>query len=437
MSMSRNVLLAGCACIAAVFAPAGALAQSTDGYHTIQVFPVVVDSASFTQRFTFRNPSATTAVSVAPLYHPGNGTSQPAPLACPQFTVPANGQRVFTSLRQLCPALAGGTQFGFLYTSEDDGANLPYAAFSRVSNIAGNGFSVEAFPAHTFTSADVVVTGIRRLAATAGSPAYQTNCFIANLNELTPPPVPVTTTVKMYINNSAGVQVGTTALFPLLPGHLIRLLDVFSAAGAPAGDYNDARALFTENGPDEPGLMAFCTVQDNSSFGADFRIAKQERGFNSPFASVGAQDDHVSRSASVSADVMTSGGTVPRPFSINPGGQSNTHVMYFRHPDWVRCELIDPATAFSATSSYGLEMRLLAGDGQTVLAGGNDTPGFGTVYLGDKTDRNNGANGRYTIEVESNGQNAAATRPYILRCHSGSGQTSGDLLRWHEPVVRF
>ena len=67
----------------------------------------------------------------------------------------------------------------------------------------------------------------------------------------------------------------------------------------------------------------------------------------------------------------------------------------------------------------------------------NDVPGLGIVQLGDKTGRNNGANGRYTIEVENNGLNAAATRSYTLRCHSSSGHTSGDLLRWNEPVVRF
>ena len=31
-----------------------ACAQSTDGYHGIQVFPVVVDTASFSQHFDFR-----------------------------------------------------------------------------------------------------------------------------------------------------------------------------------------------------------------------------------------------------------------------------------------------------------------------------------------------------------------------------------------------
>ena len=414
-----------------------AQAQTTDGYHTMLVFPVVVDTGSFSQRFSFRNPDLANPVTVSPVYFPATGTSQAASITCPSFVIPANREATFANLRQLCPSLAPGSQFGFLYTSESDGFNRPYAAFSRVSNPAGQGFSVEAFPAHTFTSADAVVTGIRRLAATASSPAFQTNCFIGNMNEVTPAASPVITTVKMYINNSAGVQIGLTTTIPVAPGKLTRLLDVFAVGGAPSGDYDNARVLFTENGTDEPGLITFCTVQDNSSFGADFRIAKQERGFNSPFASVGAQDDHASRASNVVADVLVAGEAVARAFNIPPGDFSNTHVMYFRHPDWVRCEVINPVTTFRALDGYGLEMRLLADDGVTVLAGGNDIQGFGPIYLGDKTDLGNGGNTRFTIEVESNGLNPLVNRPYTLRCHTGSGHTSGDMIGFNEPIVRF
>ncbi|MCX7042512.1 MAG: hypothetical protein NT117_07465 [Gammaproteobacteria bacterium] len=419
------------------FADPSAKAQTTDGYHTILVFPVVVDTASFSQRFSFRNPDPANAVTVAPIYFPASGTSQPASISCPSFSIPANGESTFTSLRQICPSLLSGSQFGFLYTSESDGFNRPYAAFSRVSNPAGQGFSVEAFPAHTFTSADAVVTGIRRLAATGSSPAFQTNCFVGNMNEVTAAASPVISTVKMYINNSAGVQIGLTTTIPVAPGKLTRLLDVFAVGGVPAGDYDNARVLFTENGSDEPGLITFCTVQDNSSFGADFRIGKQERGFNSPFASVGAQDDHVSRASNVLADMPVAGEILPRAFNIPPGDFSNTHVMYFRHPDWVRCEVIDPVTTFRALDGYGLEMRMLADDGVTVIAGGNDLQGFGPIYLGDKADQGNGGNSRYTIEVESNGQNPLVNRPYTLRCHTGSGHTAGDMIRFNQPLVRF
>ena len=78
-----------------------------------------------------------------------------------------------------------------------------------------------------------------------------------------------------------------------------------------------------------------------------------------------------------------------RAFEIGTGAASNTHVMYFRHPDYIQCEIIEPISGIRAVAGYGLEMRLLDLDGQ-VVAGGDNQTGFGKVYLGDKTDRNGG-----------------------------------------------
>lgn len=418
----------------ALLGPMPVWAQTTDGYHAIQVFSVVVDSASFTQRFTFRNPNTTNALVISPQYFPGTGTSQPTPITCPDIIVPISGEAVVASLRDLCPALTAGSQFGYLYTFENGGYARPYAAFSRVSNTAGNGFSVEAFPAHTFTSAESTVIGVRRLAAAAGRPAYQTNCFIGNLNDVTAPVTPVTTTITATVYSNAGANLGNVAI-NLMPGRLTRLLDIFATAGAPAGDYDDAIVRFVESGVGEPGLVSFCTVQDNSSFGADFRIAKQEFG-DSP-TDVGSKDGNVRRNSFMSADVATSAGA-GRAFTILAGALGiNVHVMYFRHPDWVQCELIDPGTGVRALPGYGLEMRLVDPDGVTVLAGGNDVTGFGRVYLGDKTERNFGANSRYTIEVESNGGNAGSDRAYTLHCQSGSGHTAADMIRYNDQTLRF
>ena len=90
-----------------------------------------------------------------------------------------------------------------------------------------------------------------------------------------------------------------------------------------------------------------------------------------------------------------------------------------------------------ATNGYGLEMRMVANDGATVIAGGNNLQGWGKVYLGEKEDRNEGANSRYTIEVQSNGQNTGNARPYELHCQSGSGHTGGDILQYQQAVNRF
>ena len=410
----------------------GALAQTTDGYHSIQIFPVVVDTASFTQRFNFRNPNDV-QVSITPKYYPAQGTSSGI-LTCPDIVIQGGKTATFTSLRQICPSLAAGSQFGFLYTSELSPSSLPYAGFSRVANPQGNGFSVEAFPAHTFTSADSVINGLRRRAASGPNPAFQTNCFIGNLNEVTASG-PSTTPVEYTLYNSASTVIGSGTV-NLAPGAYVRLLDVFAAGGAALGDYDDAQMKVVElnNNVDlgEPGIISFCTVQDNTSFGADFRIAKQEVGNGGmayPGDSLGAQDNHVARETLVDADA------VGRAFEIGTGASANTHVIYFRHPDYVQCEVINPSTGLRAVAGYGLEIRLLDPDG-VVVAGGDNITGWSDVFLGDKTERNGGANTRYTVEVEDSQVNTGAVRAYKLHCRSGSGHTLGDLIRYKESIGR-
>jgi hypothetical protein len=440
----KKLALALGLCAVGTLAAQSAFAQSTDGYHTMQVFPVVVDTGSFAQRFTFKNPNAV-AIHIVPRYLPGTATATATAFTCPTITVNANAIKTFASLRDMCPALALGSNFGFLSMYENDLAlNLPFAAFSRVANPQGNGFSVEAFPAHTFTSADSVVAGVRRLAASGANPAFQTNCFVANMYEHGAQRG-VTTSTYVTVRDSAGTQIGVTKDFPLAAGKLTRLSDIFASVDAPAGDYDNASVNFEEVGDDEPGLISFCTVQDNTSFGADFRIAKQEDGGATfaQFASVGSHDAHVSRNNSPSQDMPLSpafGGVtaITRTFSIpaSAGSGANTHVMYFRNPDWIFCEIINPATGERALPAYGLEMRMLAEDGLTLIAGGGDKQGFGPVYLGDKTIRNAGSNTRYAIEVEDAGGNDLA-RPYRLHCQSGSGHTGGDIVRYNEATDRF
>ncbi len=411
-----------------------ALAQSTDGFHAIQIFPVVVDSGTFTQSFIFKNPDPANAVTVSTIYFPADGTTQSGNTDCASITIPAGGQRVFSSLRGICPTLAAGNQFGFLYTAVTGTTQGLYAGFSRASTSAGLGFTVEAFPAHTFTSANTIVTGLRRRAASSGSPAFQTNCFVGNLHDATPF-LNLNSTINYTLRNSAGASIGSGSM-QMTPGHLIRMLDIFATAGAPAGNYDDASIEFEEAGTGEPGLMTFCTVQDNTNFGADFRIGKQFRGYGTQYSGIGAQDDHVSRDTTVAYDIKMTGDTTPRSFSIpaaNAATSANTHVVYFRHPDYVACEIIDPATNVRALPAYGLEMRL-RDQYLNTMAGGANIQGFSRIYMGDKTDRNNGTNARYTIEVESTTVNTAVVRPYKLHCQSGSGHTLGDIVKFNTPA---
>ena len=431
MHTSAKSAHAGILCLLTAFAVSSAQAQTTDGLSTIQVFPVAVDSGSFTQQFVFHNPNNVVA-SVQPRYFPGTGTAQAVPITCPLVLVPTNGSITVSSLRALCPALVPGGAFGYLYMIETHSKNLPFAAFSRVSNPAAAGFSVEAFPAHTFTSAVTSVSGLRRLSATAQAPAFQTNCFVGNLNNYVAGGLAVETSVDVGLFTASGNSLGTGTNIILIPGKLTRLLDVFSAANAPPGDHDNAVIKFSENGADRPALMSFCTVQDNTSFGADFRIAKQEWGKG---WELGGQDGHVRRDYVDLREVVGSSG-VGRPFTIQAGATGrNTHVMYFRHPDWVSCELVAVATEQRLLPAYGLEMRMLNDKG-AVIAGGNGVIGFQSHYLGDKNDVGDGANTRYTIEVES-AFASAALRDYGLHCESGNGHTRGDMIRYHDAVDLF
>jgi hypothetical protein len=427
MTLLRHVrLLAACLLLGL---PAAGLAQTTDGYHAIQVLPVVVDTASFTQRITLRNPDSL-SLQVAATYYPADGTAQATPISCPAVGLPAGSSVTVPSLRTLCPTLGAGSQFGTLVLRS--GTSSPFAVYSRVSNAAGAGFSVEGFPAQTFTSATTVVTGLRRLAAGAGTPAFQTNCFVGNLGEFTPGPSPVTTdiTVKLYQGTTVIGQVPVS----LPPGRLVRLLDVFAAAGTPSGDLDDITAQFSATGTTRPGLLAFCTVQDNTSFGADFRIGKVERG---RFGMLASQDWGATRNVIFESDLRFSGESAVRKFIIPAGSSRNVHVFYLRHPDVVDCKLWNPSTQQVADEAYGLEMRLLApvsGVWQPV-AGGSGITGFEGLYLGDKAQRGGGFNTIYQLEVESNGANEGVDRPYWLGCSSGSGATSGEMVLLGAPVV--
>ena len=71
----------------------------------------------FSQSFVFKNPDPANAVTVAASYYPADGTSQPGGLGCSNIVIPAGGQKVYTGLRSICPNLAAGNQFGYLYTA--------------------------------------------------------------------------------------------------------------------------------------------------------------------------------------------------------------------------------------------------------------------------------------------------------------------------------
>ena len=411
-------------------------AQTSDAYHSYQVFPVVVDTAAFAQRFVFKNPN-TVDITIRPRYFPESTTSQATSIVCPDFVIPFGRSATKTSLREICPALAAGSQFGFLHTSIAGGGFHTFAGFSRVSNPQGQGFAVETFSAASFTASELVVNGIRRLAATSGTPAFQTNCFVGMLNLLDSADFAGTVNFKIF--NTTGGKIGEGNV-STATGKITRYLDIFSAGLVPAGDYNDAQIRFTYTGPNDPGVIAFCTVQDNTSFGADFRIAKQELsdgGGSFTTKILGPQDITSRRAVFVAAD------SLGRPFEIDAGASANTHVLYVRNPDNGFCAIIDPNTGVQALPAYGLEIRAIEGDTENTTAGGNnstivpDAAAGQSTYFGDKGDGGDGANIRGVLEVESNEQNTGVVRPYRLFCRSGSGMNALDIIRYKEAVDRF
>jgi hypothetical protein len=410
------------ALLALAMATPGAQAQSTDGYHAYQVFPLVVDTASFTQRFDLQGADPWGYDSVEPTFYPAQGTAQATPVGCPSFTPPSDGEMRFASLRDLCPGLPPGSMFGTLVLR----SGMLFSGTSRVSNPAGAGFIVEAFPAHTFTSAQTSVTGLRRLTAVAGQPAFQTNCFVGNLGAEAPGSTS-TATVLLTLHDAGGTALGSTNV-SVAPGQIVRLLDVFAAAHVAPGNVDDATASFVVQDDTGAGLLSFCTVQDNTSYGADFRIGKQQYALNDGVG--GPRDRTASRFTRIYTEEPIDAETAGAELAIPPGASRNIHLFYFRHPDRIGCALVNSAGGV-IPASHGLEMRLRVHDpdGWSVVAGGNDVQLFPNVYLGDKPHHGDGANTTYQLEVESSGINEGVARPYGVWCYSGSGHTRGELLR--------
>jgi hypothetical protein len=419
--------------------PGTAAAQSTDGYHADLVLPVVVDTASYTTRITFSHQNGNpTAIRLT--YLPAEGTTQASELECGSFSVGAIGSKSFASLRAACPGLPTGSQFGMLRArladpaqAAADTSTFSFAAYARVDSAQGIGFAVEGFATHSLSAAGTRVLGLRRTAATALSPAFQSNCFVGRLDRLAGPPgFASPANVNYRLHDASGIEIGTGAL-QLQYGRLVRLLDVFAAAGVPAGDYDNVAIEFDATGgggAGRPGIATFCTLQENTHFSADFRIGKVWRGLSlgSIVPGLYANDDHMQRISQVGRTATYSWNTgfvtESRRFTVPSGTEGNIHSIGLRHPDWVACELV-PANNLSTTArAAGLEFRLVSPNGSTVLAGGNNATGFGPVFLGDKEDHSVGVNTRYTLDVERDGTITGEELEYDIRCRSGSGHTT-------------
>jgi hypothetical protein len=261
---SRVTLVA--AAIGATFAAAPAFAQTAFGASNVVTFPVVASTASFTSVVTLYNPN-TIDVTVGLSYFDANNTDVPGPKTCPDVSVPSF-QSVELKLASACD-LGNGSHFGQLTATESSGT-ATILGYSRVENTQGSGFSVEGFPSANFaTTQTLQVTGLK--GSTGPAPVNQSNCFVSSQGTYT----------SYYISlfdGTTGAQIGINYQDALSGGNQqVRYLDVFQTVQAPADtDFTNVRAQFTRTDTSSPQStwIAFCTVQDNATMNADFRIAK-------------------------------------------------------------------------------------------------------------------------------------------------------------------
>jgi len=256
-------------------------AQTTAGSGTTLVIPVTSQSASFVSEVTVFNPGPTLLTASVKFYE-ANNSSVPGSKSCNDLSVSANRSVQFQLATQCALGAGDGSRFGLIVIT--DKAVPPTHAFygySRVQNPQGIGFSVEGFPVQDFNNQVSHATGLKKQAAT---PTYQTNCFVASLDQA------VSYELKLF-NDATGAQIGGTLAGSLQPFQQFRYLDVFGSKGvnAPAGDRTNVRAQFTQTSGGSANLIGFCTVQDNMSFGAAFRRAKS---FGSPSSSFFAHGGH-------------------------------------------------------------------------------------------------------------------------------------------------
>ena len=243
-----------------------AVAQTAFASSKTIVFPLLASTQTFTTTVTLYNPNGSD-VTVGLDYFDANNIGVPGQKPCSDVLVPANGTVAFTLASQC--TLDAGSHFGQLIAADIAGVAEIFG-YSRTENNASAGFSVEGFPSENFATDTTNVTGLQGSTIVAPPPAHQSNCFVTAEADA------ITYDMKLF-DGATGAQIGSTVSGSLNPFEQFRYLDVFSptVANAPAAtDFSNVRAEFTRTSTGAQQMVAFCTVQDNATFGADFRIAK-------------------------------------------------------------------------------------------------------------------------------------------------------------------
>ncbi|MEP6657253.1 MAG: hypothetical protein ABJC33_08450 [Betaproteobacteria bacterium] len=423
--MKLGRILASCTLAATVSGLAAA--QSTIGYGTAILIPIVAQTASFSTEVWVQSPASNnpvTPLTVDISFFEANTSATPGPKSCGQVVVFPDQAQSF-ALGTKCSLTVGVSHHGMLVIEDAAPEQLnAFFAYSRTQNPQAIGFSVEGFPAGSLSAQSQRVAGLKRALPPAPIP-FQTNCFVGAL------PDPVNYLIRLY-DGTTTTQLGSGVTGTLLPFQMIRHLDIFAAAGLATGDYTNVTARIqttNTNGPgnnDRPLFVSFCTVQDNNSFGADFRIGKSFQAFDeahsqAQFGCIPADPDCAS-----SYD-----------FSILDVTKKHVFNLFVRPPDNIKCEL-------QSNRLSDLEMQLrepgpiplpftfavpgtplgATGPG-AVVAGGNNQTSF-YYSTGPRTVRlSDGASMRsyWTLEVSARETLPAPTTPipYSITCRSGNG----------------
>ena len=383
-----------------------AQAQSTAASGSTIVLPDVAETVSYTSEITVRNPNAT-PLTLNVKFYEATTSANPGLRTCAQLTIPALQSKPF-SVGAQCSPLGAGSHFGMLVLEDasSEQTNV-FFAYSRVQTPGGNGFSIEGFPIGAFSAAPADVIGLKRQNA---APTYQSNCFVGALGEAV--------NYQMVLRDgTTNAIIGSPVTGSLTPYQIRRFLDVFSAApngvGAPAGDYSNVRANFTVTSGG-PALVSFCTVQESTFFGADFRIGK----------SIDGRNDAQRRVACIGLDNCSD--TTPSvvdPEQLVNLGDTNVYSTILNPPDVVRCDLVgpnkddlniilrqwgDPLTSsmFPASAPYS------NGSGQS----------FFFVSTGGRGAVNSGTASRWFIDVSVRAGHSPTTPvDYGITCRSGNG----------------
>ena len=162
-----------------------------------------------------------------------------------------------------------------------------------------------------------------------------------------------------------------------------------------AGDHFNVTAQFTAGASPTAALISFCTVQESTFFGADFRMAMP----------VQTLDGARQRPVDATSDVSSLGSYL----------SMNRHPIVLRHPDYIRC-------AITSITASALELRLTSPTG-TVLAGGTNFVDTGKSFTGSRS-LHSGESGLWKLDVAAKPAHLGPFPVPSFVCWSGNGSAA-------------